>query len=127
MSQESVSPYTTTASLLATTWLCLPFNILLAAAALWQGAGLWQTGITVVLALAVLWLHIRVDFDRRVFAAWQAGQGDADRFDADLQLLGLGRPGGRTATERCRGALRWWKRLLWATVAQGVWLLVLCI
>lgn len=119
----SAQIYMTTATLLTTARVCLPFNVLLAAAALWRETAPWAVAVSVLLILLVLWLHVRVDFDRRILSAWQAGGGGAEDFDEDMQALGLGKPRSADALTRCRGALRWWKRMLWATLAQGLWLL----
>ena len=120
------SPYATVAALLATARLCWPMNILLAAVTFWQAQDMWQAAVDAVLLLVLLWLHIRVDFDRRIFTAWQQGVGYEAAFDADLAALGLGHARVAGAVERCRGALCWWKRMLWITLAQAVWTVWVC-
>lgn len=110
----------TTAALLAAMRLLLPLNLLFAAYALWHGQ--WP-GVLLMLWLAVL--HLRVDFDRRVFAAWARGESTPQDFDQSLHMLGLFRSKGeRPLDARCRGAIRLCKQMLIATALQCVcWLL----
>lgn len=109
----------TTAALLAAIRLLLPLNLLFAAWALWHGQWL---GVVLMLWLALL--HVRADFDRRVFAAWACGESTPQDFDLGLQTLGLSRnKGGRSMEARCRGAMRLCAQILIATVLQFVcWL-----
>ncbi|MCG5258676.1 hypothetical protein [Cupriavidus gilardii] len=73
----------------------------------------WLTAVPVLLALAELWLLLRVAIDRRLFEALAAyasrhGAADLAGLDAALMQLGWIAPNrhGRTMADRARGALR---------------------
>ncbi len=74
-----------------------------------------------LLAVALLYLHLRLDFDQRIFANSQ----NFNEFDRTLVILGLlKQTKERSVIERAKGAIRLWYRALFATLAQlGLWLI----
>lgn len=95
------------------------FNLLLAASAWWQGGG-WSAAHT-VLALPLLYLHVRLDFDRRLFEDFAQGRLTPEDFDRCRSELGLGAaPAGRSMRSRCQSALKLWRGLIGLTLVQAV-------
>lgn len=78
-------------------------------------------GLNLLLACALLYLHIRLDFDQRIFASTE----NFAEFDRTLLALGFAKQTReRSVAERAKGAIRLWYRTLFATVAQlGLWLI----
>lgn len=78
-------------------------------------------GLNIVLAIGLLYLHIRLEFDQRIFAHTQ---NFAD-FDRTLQALGLVKQTTeRDIVQRAKGAIRLWYWAFFTTLAQlALWLI----
>lgn len=83
----------------------------------------WGKVIHLLLALILLYLHIRLDFDRRIFADFAQNGLQPEEFDAVLHSWGwLKNRQGREMQQRVLGAFKLWRYLLWATGIQVGWL-----
>lgn len=102
-----------TARLLATARYTAVFNALLLALSAQQG-GVWSV-LQLILAAALLYCHIRIEFDRHVFEA----------FDQALQQTGLRRvTDSRDMPQRVSGAIALWRKSLYLTAAQSAIFLI---
>ncbi|MGF6147152.1 Uncharacterised protein [Kingella potus] len=113
-----------TARLLSAARPAAAANVLLAAlAAQYGGPG---AAIQLVLAAALLYCHIRLAFDRRVFEDFACGRYTPEAFDAALRQTGLRRsfPERTAMPQRSAGALALWRKSLYLTAAQAAVLLI---
>ena len=112
-----------TAQLLATARYTAMFNALLLALSAQQG-GVWSA-VQLILAAALLYCHIRIEFDRRVFQDFADGRYTAEAFDQPLRQTGLRRVSdGPSMPQRVSGAIALWRKSLYLTAAQLLILLV---
>lgn len=119
----------TTLALLRSSVVCLWFNLLFSSFALFTmliGDKVYA-GVHLLLSLWIIYLHIRLQFDRYIFKQFAEGL-CAQQFDASLLMLGLRQSKRATRlslSERCLGAIKLYKWLLFSTLTQGVLLLFL--
>lgn len=107
----------TTAHLLATARYPAVFNTVLFAAALWQGG--WLFILHGILSAILLYLHIRIDFDRRLFTDFAGDRLRPSDFDRCRAELGLGHANSeRSLQQRCTGALKLWRTLIYLSGIQ---------
>ncbi|MBS6027200.1 MAG: hypothetical protein KH899_06390 [Haemophilus pittmaniae] len=108
----------TTAHFLATARYMAVLNLVLLMASLIKEHCIF---FNLLLAVALLYLHIRLDFDQRIFANSQ----NFNEFDRTLVTLGLlKQTKARSVTERTKGAIHLWYKAFFATMAQlGLWLI----
>ena len=107
-----------TARLLATARYTAVFNALLLALSAQQG-GAWSA-VQLILAAALLYCHIRIEFDRRVFQDFADGRYTPEAFDQTLRQIGLRRvTDSRDMPQRVSGALALWRKSLYLTAAQS--------
>ena len=112
-----------TARLLATARYTAVFNALLLALSAQQG-GAWSA-VQLVLAAALLYYHIRIEFDRRVFQDFADGRYTPEAFDQALRQTGLRRASGSLSMpQRVEGALALWRKSLYLTAAQSAVFLI---
>ncbi len=112
-----------TAQLLATARYTAMFNALLLALSAQQG-GVWSA-VQLILAAALLYCHIRIEFDRRVFQDFADGRYTAEAFDQTLRQTGLRRVSdGPSMPQRVSGAIALWRKSLYLTAAQLLILLM---
>ena len=112
-----------TARLLATARYTAVFNALLFVLSAQRG-GAWAA-VQLVLAAVLLYYHIRIEFDRRVFQDFADGRYTAEAFDQTLRQTGLRRVSGSLSMpQRVAGALALWRKSLYLTAAQLLILLV---
>ena len=112
-----------TARLLATARYTAVFNVLLFVLSAQRG-GVWSA-VQLVLAAALLYYHIRIEFDRRVFQDFADGRYTPEAFDQALQQTGLRRVSDAPSMpERVSGAIALWRKSLYLTAAQLLILLV---
>ena len=112
-----------TARLLATTRYTAVFNALLFVLSAQRG-GAWAA-VQLVLAAVLLYYHIRIEFDRRVFQDFADGHYTPEAFDQTLRQTGLRRVSDDPSiTQRVAGALALWRKSLYLTAAQLLILLV---
>ena len=112
-----------TARLLATARYTAVLNALLFALSAQHG-GAWAA-VQLVLAAALLYYHIRIEFDRRVFQDFTDGRYTPEAFDQALQQTGLRRVSDDPSMpERVSGAIALWRKSLYLTAAQLLILLV---
>ena len=112
-----------TAQLLATARYTAMFNALLLALSAQQG-GVWSA-VQLILAAALLYCHIRIEFDRRVFQDFADGRYTAEAFDPTLRQTGLRRVSdGPSMPQRVSGAIALWRKSLYLTAAQLLILLM---
>ena len=112
-----------TAHLLSTTHYVAACNALLLALSVKYG-GVWFA-VQLVLAAVLLYCHIRIHFDRRVFQDFADNRYSPEDFDQSLQQNGLHQiSGSRTLTQRINGALSLWRKSLYLTAAQFLILLI---
>lgn len=112
-----------TARLLATTRYTAVFNALLFALSAQRG-GAWSA-VQLALAAVLLYCHIRIHFDRRVFQDFADNRYSPEDFDQSLQQNGLRQiSDSRTLTQRINGALFLWRKSLYLTAAQFLILLI---
>ena len=78
-----------TARLLATARYTVVLNVLLFALSAQRG-GTWSA-VQLILAAALLYYHIRIEFDRRVFQDFADGRYTPEAFDQTLRQTGLRR------------------------------------
>ncbi|MDO4879064.1 MAG: hypothetical protein Q3966_07225 [Neisseria sp.] len=108
-----------TARLLATARYTAVFNALLFALSAQRG-GAWFA-VQLALAAALLYCHIRIVFDRRVFQDFADGRYTPEALDQALRQTGLRRvTAGRDMPKRIGGALALWRKSLYLTAAQAV-------
>lgn len=107
----------TTADFLATARYIAVLNLALLIASL---LATHCVGLNILLAIGLLYLHIRLEFDQRIFAHTQ---NFAD-FDRTLLALGLVKQiNERDMIQRAKGAIRLWYWAFFTTLAQ----LALCL
>ena len=112
-----------TARLLATARYTAVFNALLFVLCA-QQSGVWAA-VQLILAAALLYYHIRIEFDRRVFQDFADGRYTPETFDQALQQTGLRRVSDDPSMpERVSGAIALWRKSLYLTAAQLLILLV---
>ena len=107
-----------TARLLATARYTAVFNALLFVLSAQRG-GVWSA-VQLVLAAALLYYHIRIEFDRRVFQDFADGRYTPEAFDQTLRQTGLRRVSDDPSMpQRVAGALALWRKSLYLTAAQA--------
>lgn len=107
-----------TARLLATARYTAVLNVLLFALSAQRG-GAWSA-VQLVLAAALLYYHIRIEFDRRVFQDFADGRYTPEAFDQTLRQTGLRRVSDDPSMpERVAGAIALWRKSLYLTAAQA--------
>lgn len=83
-----------------------------------QAGGGWAV-VHAAAAAVLLYLHVRLAFDRRVFRDFSDRHYGPEAFDAVLSRLGLRKASGsRAMEERTAGAVRLWKRAVCASAVQ---------
>ena len=112
-----------TARLLATAHYTAVLNALLLVLSAQRG-GAWSA-VQLVLAAALLYYHIRIEFDRRIFQDFADGRYTPEAFDQTLRQTGLRRVSDDPSMpERVAGAIALWRKSLYLTAAQLLILLV---
>lgn len=112
-----------TARLFSTSRYTAVFNALLLALSAQQG-GVWSV-LQLILAAALLYCHIRIEFDRRVFQDFADGRYTPEAFDQTLRQIGLRRiADSRDMPQRVSGALALWRKSLYLTAAQSSMFLI---
>ena len=112
-----------TARLLATARYTAVLNVLLFVLSAQRG-GAWSA-VQLVLAAALLYYHIRIEFDRRVFQDFAEGRYTPEAFDQALRQTGLRRVSDDPSMpERVAGAIALWRKSLYLTAAQLLMLLM---
>lgn len=112
-----------TARLLATARYTAVLNALLLVLSAQRG-GAWAA-VQLVLAAVLLYYHIRIEFDRRVFQDFADGRYTPEAFDQTLRQTGLRRVSdGLSMPQRVAGAIALWRKSLYLTAAQLIILLV---
>ena len=107
-----------TARLLSTSRYTAAFNALLLALSAQQG-GAWAV-VQLILAAALLYCHIRIEFDSRVFQDFADDRYTPEVFDQTLRQIGLRRiADSRDMPQRVSGALALWRKSLYLTAAQS--------
>ncbi|OFK88922.1 MULTISPECIES: hypothetical protein [unclassified Eikenella] len=107
-----------TARLLATARYIAVFNALLLVLSAQRG-GAWAA-VQLILAVALLYCHIRIEFDRRVFQDFAEGRYTPEAFDQTLRQTSLRRVAdSRDMPQRVSGALALWRKSLYLTAAQS--------
>ncbi|THA10762.1 hypothetical protein [Rodentibacter pneumotropicus] len=118
MTNEQDSVAKTIAHFLATARYLAVLNIVLFAISL---TTTHYIGLNTVLAVGLLYLHIRLEFDQRVFMHTT----NFINFDRTLLRLGLvNKITERDIFQRAKGAIRLWYAMLFATLIQlALWLI----
>jgi hypothetical protein len=112
-----------TARLLATARYTTVFNALLFALSAQRG-GAWSA-VQLVLAAVLLYYHIRIEFDRRVFQDFADGRYTPEAFDQALRQTGLRRVSDDPSMpKRVAGAIALWRKSLYLTAAQAAVFLI---
>ena len=112
-----------TARLLATARYTAVLNVLLFALSAQRG-GAWSA-VQLILAAALLYYHIRIEFDRRVFQDFADGRYTPEAFDQALRQTGLRRVSDAPSLpQRVAGALALWRKNLYLTAAQSAVFLI---
>ena len=112
-----------TARLLATARYTAVLNALLLVLSAQRG-GAWAA-VQLVLAAVLLYYHIRIEFDRRVFQDFADGRYTAEAFDQTLRQTGLRRVSdGLSMPQRVSGAIALWRKSLYLTAVQLLILLM---
>lgn len=112
-----------TARLLATARYTAVFNALLFVLSAQRG-GAWSA-VQLILAAVLLYYHIRIEFDCRVFQDFADGRYTPEAFDQTLRQTGLRRVSDDPSMpQRVVGALALWRKSLYLTAAQLLILLV---
>ncbi len=112
-----------TARLLATARYTAVFNVLLFVLSAQRG-GAWSA-VQLILAAALLYYHIRIEFDRRVFQDFADGRYTPAAFDQALRQTGLRRVSdGLSMPQRVSGAIALWRKSLYLTAAQSAVFLI---
>lgn len=109
-----------TARLLATARYTAVFNALLFVLSAQRG-GAWSA-VQLVLAAALLYYHIRIEFDRRVFQDFADGRYTPAAFDQALRQTGL--RDDPSMPQRVAGAIALWRKSLYLTAAQSAVFLI---
>lgn len=112
-----------TARLLATARYTAVFNALLFVLSAQRG-GVWSA-VQLILAAVLLYYHIRIEFDRRVFQDFADGRYTPEAFDQTLRQTGLRRVSDDPSLpERVAGAIALWRKSLYLTAAQSAVFLI---
>ena len=112
-----------TARLLASARYTAVLNALLLVLSAQRG-GAWAA-VQLVLAAVLLYYHIRIEFDRRVFQDFADGRYTPEAFDQTLRQTGLRRVSdGLSMPQRVSGAIALWRKSLYLTAAQLLILLM---
>ena len=112
-----------TARLLATARYTAVLNALLLVLSAQRG-GAWAA-VQLVLAAVLLYYHIRIEFDRRVFQDFADGRYTPEAFDQTLRQTGLRRVSDDPSMpERVAGAIALWRKSLYLTAAQSAVFLI---
>ena len=112
-----------TARLLATARYTAVFNVLLFVLSAQRG-GAWSA-VQLILAAALLYYHIRIEFDRRVFQDFTDGRYTPAAFDQTLRQTGLRRVSDDPSMpQRVAGAIALWRKSLYLTAAQSAVFLI---
>ena len=112
-----------TARLLATARYTAVLNALLLVLSAQRG-GAWAA-VQLVLAAVLLYYHIRIEFDRRVFQDFADGRYTPEAFDQTLRQTGLRRVSdGLSMPQRVSGAIALWRKSLYLTAVQLLILLI---
>ena len=112
-----------TARLLATARYTVVLNVLLFALSAQRG-GAWSA-VQLVLAAVLLYYHIRIEFDRRVFQDFADGRYTPEAFDQALRQTGLRRVSDAPSLpQRVAGAIALWRKNLYLTAAQSAVFLI---
>ncbi len=112
-----------TARLLATARYTAVFNALLFVLSAQRG-GVWSA-VQLILAAVLLYYHIRIEFDRRVFQDFADGRYTPEAFDQTLRQTGLRRVSDDPSMpQRVAGALALWRKSLYLTAAQAAVFLI---
>lgn len=112
-----------TARLLATARYTAVLNVLLFALSAQRG-GTWSA-VQLVLAAALLYYHIRIEFYRRVFQDFADGRYTPEAFDQTLRQTGLRRVSDDPSLpQRVTGAIALWRKSLYLTAAQSAVFLI---
>lgn len=112
-----------TARLLATARYTAVLNALLLVLSAQRG-GVWSA-VQLVLAAVLLYYHIRIEFDRRVFQDFADGRYTPEAFDQTLRQTGLRRVSdGLSMPQRVSGAIALWRKSLYLTAVQLLILLM---
>ena len=112
-----------TARLLATARYTAVFNALLFVLSAQRG-GAWSA-VHLILAAALLYYHIRIEFDRRVFQDFADGRYTPAAFNQALRQTGLCRVSDDPSmAQRVSGAIALWRKSLYLTAAQLLILLM---
>ena len=107
-----------TARLLATARYTAVLNALLLVLSAQRGDA-WAA-VQLVLAAVLLYYHIRIEFDRRVFQDFADGRYTPEAFDQTLRQTGLRRVSDDPSMpQRVAGALALWRKSLYLTAAQA--------
>ena len=81
--------------------------------------------VQLVLAAVLLYYHIRIEFDRRVFQDFADGRYTPEAFDQTLRQTGLRRVSDSLSMpQRVSGAIALWRKSLYLTVVQLLILLM---
>lgn len=112
-----------TARLLATARYTAVFNALLFVLSAQRG-GVWSA-VQLILAAVLLYYHIRIEFDRRVFQDFADGRYMPKAFDQTLRQTGLRRVSDDPSMpQRVAGAIALWRKSLYLTAAQSAVFLI---
>ena len=112
-----------TARLLATARYTAVLNVLLFVLSAQRG-GAWSA-VQLILAAVLLYYHIRIEFDRRVFQDFADGRYTPEAFDQTLRQTGLRRVSDDPSMpERVAGAIALWRKSLYLTAAQSAVFLI---
>ena len=112
-----------TARLLATARYTAVLNALLLVLSAQRGDA-WAA-VQLVLAAVLLYYHIRIEFDRRVFQDFADGRYTPEAFDQTLRQTGLRRVSdGPSMPQRVSGAIALWRKSLYLTAVQLLILLM---
>ena len=112
-----------TARLLATARYTAVLNVLLFVLSAQRG-GAWSA-VQLVLAAVLLYYHIRIEFDRRVFQDFADDRYTPEAFDQTLRQTGLRRVSDDPSLpERVAGASALWRKSLYLTAAQSAVFLI---
>lgn len=107
----------TTAHLLASACYAAIGNVVLFASAVWLGG--YLSAVQVLLFAELVYLHLRMDFDRRLFADFASGRLKPEDFDECRTVLGFGRTADMAEmSQRCTGAVKLLKKTAFSTGMQ---------
>lgn len=112
-----------TARLLATARYTAVFNALLFVLSAQRG-GVWSA-VQLILAAVLLYYHIRIEFDRRVFQDFADGRYTPEAFDQTLRQTGLRCVSDDPSMpQRVAGAIALWRKSLYLNAAQAAVFLI---